>query len=220
MTALSSDLLARLRQRAADPKRRYMTAPDDEALQSLTIEEIQRRYDESPIADGDMFRNMIGHLRANGSSVDRMSFSDVNGNLRATTEPPGARPLEPAPSNDDWDALEDEVGAQIPDDLRSLYTISDGGFGPGFRGLNSVVGILSQCQDYRRRGPDYTGELHYPRSFVPIANEMLDYHYDLDTGRIISSNQNWFNDELEPEDVYDIAYQSLADMMEAWLQRS
>ena len=56
-------------------------------------------------------------------------------------------------------------------------------------------------------------------SFVPIANEMLDYHYDLDTGRIISSNQNWYNDELEKEDIYDIAFQSLAAMMEDWLGR-
>ena len=49
---------------------------------------------------------------------------------------------------------------------------------------------------------------------------MLNYHYDLDTGRIISSNQDWHNDGLEPEGIYDIAFQSLAEMMEDWLGRS
>jgi hypothetical protein len=60
----------------------------------------------------------------------------------------------------------------------------------------------------------------YPQSFIPIAGEMLDYHYDLDTGRIISSDQDWHNHDLEAEDIYDIAFQSLAAMMEDWLARS
>ncbi len=49
---------------------------------------------------------------------------------------------------------------------------------------------------------------------------MLDYHYDVETGRIISSDQDWESHELEKEDVYDIAFQSLADMMDNWLQSS
>ena len=77
--------------------------------------------------------------------------------------------------------------------------------------------IGSYCEDLRRRGPDYCGTIAYPESFVPIAEETLNYHYDLETGRIISSNQDWDNDGLEPEDIYDIAFQDLAAMMEHWL---
>ena len=78
--------------------------------------------------------------------------------------------------------------------------------------------IASYCEDFRRRGPDYCGTIHYPESFLPIAGETLNYHYDVETGRIISSNEDWVNDGLEKEDVYDIAFQSLAEMMENWLQ--
>jgi hypothetical protein len=49
---------------------------------------------------------------------------------------------------------------------------------------------------------------------------MLDYHYDLDSGRIISSDQNWDAVPEDPKEVYDIAFQSLAAMMEDWLGRS
>ena len=103
--------------------------------------------------------------------------------------------------------------------MKRLYTISDGGFGPGFAGLNSVQLIGSFCEDYRRRGPDYCGTVIYPASFIPLAAERLDYQYDLDTGRIISSNQNWEEDGIEPEEIYDIAFPCLAAMMEDWLER-
>ena len=122
-----------------------------------------------------------------------------------------------SPTPGDWQALERIVGQRIPDELMRLYTISDGGFGPGFNGLHSVQLIGSSCEDYRRRGPDYCGTVVYPQSFIPLATEMLDYNLDLDTGRIISSNQNWENDGLDQEDIYDIAFQSLAAMMEDWL---
>ena len=114
-------------------------------------------------------------------------------------------------------ALEEIVGRPVPDALKQLYAISDGGFGPGFTGLHSVQLIVSTCEDFRRRGPDYCGTILYPHSFIPIAGAMLDYHYDLDTGCIISSNQNWSEEGLEAEDIYDIAFQSLAAMMEDWL---
>lgn len=112
------------------------------------------------------------------------------------------------------------VGRSIPGDLQRLFTISDGGFGPGFTGLNAVHSISSAYEDCRRRGPDYCGTVVYPDSFISLATEVLDYHYDLDTGRIISSNQNWENDGLEPQDIYDIAFPSLAAMMEDWLKHS
>lgn len=90
----------------------------------------------------------------------------------------------------------------------------DGGFGPGYRGLNTVQLIGSFCEDFRRSGPDYCGTIIYPKSFLPIAGEAFDSHYDLDTGRIISSNQDWQERGLEVEDVYDIAFAGLAAMME------
>lgn len=221
MSEISDDLLRRIAERASDSKRRYMTAAEDDSRVSLPVEEIEKKFrDFSPEA-GDVFREMQSRLRASGHAKPTMSFVQrPDGTVGASSEPPGAKPLEAPPSDSDWDELEQICGWAIPDDLKRLYSIADGGFGPGFTGLNSVQGIGSTYEDFRRRGPDFTGEIHYPESFLPIANAVLDYHYDVETGRIISSDQDWENHELEMEDVYDIAYQSLAAMMENWLQSS
>ena len=247
MDKLTDELLARLRAKARDPGRRYMKAAEDEARIELPVEEIERREEawtrrnliRSAAADGremsgeevercmDAWRAsrdaaraaMEAQMRAWGQTPPRTrSFIETEDHIGASSEPPGAKPLRPPPTPGDWKALEQRVGRSIPEDLKRLYAISDGGFGPGFTGLHSVEQIGSFCEDYRRRGPDYCGTIVYPQSFIPLAAGMLDYHLDLDTGRIISSNQNWENDGLDPEDIYDIAYQSLAEMMEDWVR--
>lgn len=246
---MTDELLARIAERARDPKRRYMTAAEDEARIDLPVEEIEQREEEWTRrllarsaadrgeemsaeeversmdewrASRDAGRNAIeAQMRAWGQTPPKTkSFIETEHHIGASSKPPGAAPLQPPPAESDWKALEQIAGRSVPEDLKRLYTISDGGFGPGFTGLNTVQLIGAGCEDYRRRGPDYCGTVLYPESFIPLATERLDYHYDLDTGRIISSNQNWENEGLEPEDIYDIAFQSLAAMMEDWLSRS
>ena len=252
MAELTDELLQRIRERAADPKRRYMTAAEAEARVELSADEIQRRVDDwhernherardAAIRDGmapeDFDRNVElngdqnpapnpwrmveEQMRAWGQTPPtKMSFIETDGHIGWSTQPPGAKPLPAPPVEADWAALEGIAGRPMPEDLRRLYSIANGGFGPGFTGLHDLQMVGSSYEDFRRRGPDYCGTIAYPASFIPIAGEMLDYHYDLDTGRIISSDQDWFNHELEPEDIYDIAFQDLAAMMEDWLQRS
>ena len=246
---MTDELLARIADRARDPMRRYMTAAEDEARIELPVEEIERREEEwtrrllsrSAAANGEEMsaqdvERCLDEWRANRDADRRAmeaqmlawgqtppktrSFIETEDHIGASSKSPGATPLQPPPTESDWKALEQIAGRSAPEDLKRLYRISDGGFGPGFTGLNTVQLIGSGCEDYRRRGPDYCGTVLYPESFIPLATERLDYHYDLDTGRIISSNQNWENEGLEPEDIYDIAFQSLAAMMEDWLSRS
>ena len=218
MTTLSESLIARITGRALDPKRRYRLAAEDERAVSLPTDAIAQKFDDSSSEAGDVFRQMQARMASMGFSMPTMSLIETPGGMSASSEPPGARPLASPPGESDWAELEAIAGAPIPADLKQLYAIADGGFGPGDRGLLTVKLIGAYCEDLRRRGPDYCGDILYPASFLPIAEETLNYHYDLDTGRIISSNQYWHNDGLEPEDVYDIAHQSLAAMMEHWLQ--
>jgi hypothetical protein len=187
----------------------------------MSSEDVERCMDEWRESRDATRRAMEAQMRAWGQTPPTTrSFIETENYIGASSEPPGAKPLQPPPVESDWEQLEQIVGRAIPEDLKRLYSISDGGFGPGFTGLHTVQMIGSACEDYRRRGPDYCGTVIYPDSFIPLATERLDYHYDLATGRIISSNQNWDNDGLEPEDIYDIAFQSLAAMMEDWLSRS
>jgi len=218
MRILSDDLIDRITRRALDPKRRYMTAADDERAVSLPTEDIAQKFGDSSSEAGDVFRQMQARMASMGFAMPTMSFVEHPGGMSASSQPPGAKPLAPPPSDGDWAALEALAGAPIPADLRQVYAIADGGFGPGFTGLHTVQSIGANCEDLRRRGPDYCGTILYPLCFLPIADETLNFHYDLDTGRIISSNQDWENDGLDPEDVFDIAHQSLAAMMEHWLR--
>ncbi|WP_338501298.1 SMI1/KNR4 family protein [Sphingomonas kaistensis] len=245
MREMTDELLARIAAKAADPKRRYMKAAEDEARIILPVEEIERREEawtrrnliksaaargqemsaeevEGYLAEWRASREaarlaMEAQMRAWGQTPPATrSFIETDTHIGVSSDPPGAKPLQPPPTESDWKELEQIVGRAMPEDLKTLYTISDGGFGPGFSGLHPVQKIGSYCEDFRRRGPDYCGTITYPASFVPLATEVLDYHLDLDTGRIISSNQNWDNDGLDAEDIYDIAFQSLAEMMENW----
>lgn len=187
----------------------------------MTAEEFGRNAEANREIDqhGHDPRRMIEEqMRAWGQTPPTtMSFIETGGHISASSRPPGAKPLSPPPGDGEWLRLEQIVGRAMPDDLKRLYSIADGGFGPGFTGLYDLQMVGSVYEDFRRRGPDYCGTITYPASFVPIAGEMLDYHYDLDTGRIISSDQDWLNHELEKEDIYDIAFPDLAAMMEHWL---
>ena len=249
MNGLTEDLLARVAERANDPKRRYMTAAEDEARIELPVAEIERREEEwtrrlvvrSNALEGkemsreDVERHMDewrasryamrdhldAQMRAWGQTPpETKSLIETEQYFRVSSEPPGAKPLQPPPSESDWKALEHIAERPVPEDLQRLYTISDGGFGPGYTGLNSVQLIGAGCEDFRRRGPDYCGTVDYPRAFLPLAAADLDYHYDLDTGRIISSNSRWEDEGLEVNEIYDLAFLSLAEMMEDWLSRS
>jgi hypothetical protein len=249
METMTNELLAEIVERASDAKRRYIMAAEDEARIELPIAEIDRREEEwtrkllarSAAANGEEMsaedvdrsmaewrasrdatrRAMEDQMRAWGRTPPTTaSFIETEHHVGASSKPPGATPLQPPPSESDWNGLELIVGRSIPDDLKLLYTIADGGFGPGFTGLHSVQLIGSSCEDFRRRGPDYCGTVDYPENFIPIAAEVLDYHYDLNSGRIISSNQNWDNEGLEPDQIYAPAFESLAEMMKDWLRRS
>ena len=249
MGEMTDELLQKIANRARDPRRRYMMAAEDEARIELPVEEIDRREEEwtrrnlarsaavtgEELSAEDVERCMADWRASRDATRSAMDmqmrawgqvppatkcFVETDHYFRVSTDPPGAKPLPPPPTESDWAKLQKIVGRPLPADLNRLYTIADGGFGPGFTGLNTFQLIGAGCEDFRRRGPDYCATILYPESFIPIAAERLDYHYDLDTGRIISSNQNWENEDLEPEDIYDIAFQSLAGMMEDWLSRS
>lgn len=249
METITEELLSRIAERARYPKRRYMLASEDEARVELPLDEIDRREEEwtrrnfirsaaimgrdMPTEDIERYmdewrtsrdtirKEMDAQMRAWGQRLPTTkSLIETDDAFRVSSDPPGAKPLQLPPSESDWEALENVVGRAVPEDLRRLYSISDGGFGPGFYGLNSVQLIIAGCDDFRRRGPDYCNSILYPPSFIPLAGQTLDYHFDLDTGRIISSNAYWENDDLDVEDIYNVEFQSLAALMEDWLGRS
>lgn len=186
MEKLTDKLLARIALKASDSKRRYMKAAEDESRIELPVEEIERREEDwtrrnlvrSAAANGqeksseevercmhewrasrDITRAaMEAQMRAWGQTPPTTkSFIETEDYIGASNDPPGAKPLRSPPTDGDWNTLEQLVGRPVPKDLKRLYAISDGGFGPGFTGLHSVQLIGSFYEDFCRRGPDYCG---------------------------------------------------------------
>ena len=249
MDDLTDELLAKIAERANDPRRRYMTAAEDEARVELPVaeielreeewtrrlvvqsharqgkelapEEVEQHMDEWRASRDAMRDQMYEQMRSWGQTPpETKTLIETDSYFRVSSEPPGAKQLQPAPSEGDWKALEEVAGRPLPAGLKSLYSVSDGGFGPGFTGLNPVYLIGAGTEDFRRRGPDYCGTLEYPDAFLHLATAELDYHYDLDTGRIISSDSHWEDQGLEAHQIYEVAFENLAEMMEDWLSRS
>lgn len=249
MNGITDELLAKVAERANDPKRRYLMAAEDELRVELPIAEIERREEEW--TRSNLVRSNALHGKEMTSEeverylyewrVSRDAMRDqMNTQMRSwgqtppetkclietehyfnvSSDPPGAKPLQSPPLETDWNAVELLAQRPVPEDLKRLYTISDGGFGPGFTGLNTVQCIKAGSEDFRRRGPDYCGSFEYPLAYLHLATAELDYHYDLDTGRIISSNSRWEDHDLKPNQIYAVAFDTLAEMMEDWLSRS
>jgi hypothetical protein len=211
MNGITDKLLERVAERANDPKRRYMMAAEDDSRVELPVAEIERREEEwtrrlilrSNALDGkemapeeleryvdewrvsrDAMRDqMNAQMRAWGQTPpETKCLIENEHHFGVSSAPPGARPLQPSPSESDWQALEQIAERPVPEDLKRLYTVSNGGFGPGYTGLNSVQLIKAGSEDFRRRGPDYSGAANYPNTYLHLAAADLDYHYDLGSG--------------------------------------
>ncbi len=155
-----------------------------------------------------------------GFPLPAMTFNQADGHMSASSEPPGVKPLPEPAMRSSWRPLEAKLGRDIPEELMRLYTIADGGFGPGFHGLHPIDRIDSYRDDFLRRGPDYCNSIDYPPTYLPLASEERDVHYDLDSGRIISSNEYWTEEEDASADrIFQPAFGNLAAMMEEWLAR-
>jgi hypothetical protein len=66
MSEMTDELLGRIAERAKDPRRRYMTAADDEALVRLPVEEIERQFGAAGDVPSGLFRDMLSRLNENG----------------------------------------------------------------------------------------------------------------------------------------------------------
>jgi hypothetical protein len=220
MASLSQDVLARVAERARDPMRRYRLAAEDGGGVTLPVEQIQQRFDDNPLGGGEAFQMMQEQMKRWGMSMPSMTFNDAGGHISASSDQPGVKPLPDPATRSSWRTLEAKLGRDIPEELMRLYTIADGGFGPGFHGLNTIRQIDSNRDDFLRRGPDYCNSVDYPPTFLPLASEERDFHYDLGSGRIISSNEYWTEEEDASADrIYQPAFDSLTAMMEEWLAR-
>jgi hypothetical protein len=219
MDALPGALLARLRERTASPSRNVAEHGTHIGTYADWTEAAAAM---EGVAPGSGAATAFGaeHARAAGWPMLPMHvFRMPDGTARGSTDlPPDTAPPPADPSQ--WAAVEALTGRTVPGDLRDLYAVADGGFGPGIaEGLSPLATVLASYEDLRRRGPGYTGEAEWPATYLPISDTTGPVSYDLATGRVIAFDDYWYDDDVSIEDAFTEVAPDLATWLEAWLAR-
>ena len=223
MSALPSDLVSAIELRIADPVRRHDDFGGTPGETLTDPEEVFALFERNnPELGPTPFRDVVAQMREWGQQMPPMHVTRYdNGGLRTSSTDelvlPLARPAEAA----DVTRVEAMIGRTLPADLRALYAIADGGWGPGTAytlghgtGFQSLQTIAETLADLRRRGPGWTGEMEWPANLLPIADTVGTVAYDLDTGEIVAFDDHWYDHDKTIEQGFSVAYPSL----EAWLR--
>jgi hypothetical protein len=143
------------------------------------------------------------------------------GGMASFGMPTGPQPLQPAPGEQELEEAERAIGRPLPGEVRQLYAIGDGGFGPG-EGLMPLQEIVER---YREMTGEAFGPLGqpWPKRFLPLfeENPVLNC-IDMDSGEMVA----WDPEEIEDEDSdqdwqrsFKVEHPSLAALMADWLGR-
>lgn len=186
-------LIARLRERAADPEGRT------DAPQSLTFS-----------GPGGTLTTMFGGL---DSLLRAAGGVDPEAAGMTTTT---AQPLPAPASVASLAAAEEHLGRALPQGLRRLYLeVADGGFGPG-GGLLSIEAALAARRELVGGGELPRGRA-WPAGLLPIrANEPGYECLDVETGAIV----DWDPEELAEwvsDARWERSFKPTAPSLEAWL---
>ena len=222
---LGPDLLERIRVRAMDPERRtYLAAAEagssDVGLSDLA-EELERNADVIPDQAVAGLGRLLSGLRRLGPAAGlpqlKVSMGPAGGMFMMS---PGAGGRIGAPASETaLDLADRELGVRLPEPLRQLLRIADGGFGPG----SGLLRIADLVLLYRKLSatPQGPGGEVWPARLLPIwqAGDEIGC-IDLESGVITT---------YDPSRMQDIhggywrrsfatEHPSLAALMEDWLR--
>lgn len=227
MSALPPDLVAAIELRIADPQRRHddfggipgevLTEPEDVFA---LFEQNNPELGKTP------FRDVVAQMNAWGQQMPPMHVTRYeNGGLQTSSTDELALPLARPAEEADVARVEDMIGRKLPADLRALYAIADGGWGPGTAytsgfgtGFLSLEALASNLADLRRRGPGWTGEMAWPDNLLPIADAATGtVSYDLETGEIVAFDDHWYDHDKTIEQGFSVAYPNLETWLREWV---
>jgi hypothetical protein len=223
MAALPSDLVSAIELRIADPVRRH---DDFGGIPGEVLTEPEQVFalfeKNNPELGRTPFRDVVAQMNAWGQKMPPMHVTRyADGGIGTSSTDELAQPLARPATEEDVAKVEAMIGRKLPADLRALYAIADGGWGPGTAytsdlgtGFQSLSAVASTLADLRRRGPGWTGEAPWPDHLLPIADTTGPVSYNLDTGEIVAFNDYWYNDDLTIDQAFSVTHPTL----EAWLR--
>jgi len=245
---LPEDLMARLRQRAANPKTR---SDAFEAIQE-TLHDMAgagprpTRVSMSDAAGGNAFGGLmemmagallsgrglnpqkIAEQVAEDVRTGKTSMKDIFGGAQPGTgieiyedDVPSVIPrnLPPPASQEDIAIAESTLGFPLPEDLKQLYAgIANGGFGPS-AGFLPLVELVSRYQELHSEPQGPCDEI-WPEHLLPVIPvDIGEACYDLETGSIICWDQEEFMDEDFESEAWDRSFKPWADNLADWLEK-
>lgn len=228
MADIPLDLFQRIAERANDPMRRTFSAgalanakPVD--LEAMVGELVAQQHPAAGQLQG-MLGNlaaMMGGMGALQQGFGGMLMAGPDGTYRIGGAEPPRQPagLASPPDEAALSEAEQRIGRTLPTELRQLYEIGDGGFGPG-DGLFPLAELIDRYSENVREPIGPGGQL-WPANLIPLFDQSPQLLcLDADTGRMVCWDPEMIEDVEQGEDwnqsfVHEA--DSLAAMMEAWL---
>ena len=228
MAEIPPNLLRRIAERANDPMRRTFAAGAMATAQPLDLEAMVGGLVAKGHPAAGQLQDMIGNLAAMMGGIGGlqqglggMLMAGPDGTYRIGGAEPSAEPAKLASPPEDAALAEAEerIGRLLPAELRQLYEIGDGGFGPG-DGLFPLAELVERYADCVRQPIGPAGQL-WPANLLPLFDQSPQLLcLDTDTGRMICWDPELIEDVEEGKD-WDQSFVAEADglgaLMEAWL---
>ena len=220
MTEIPSDLMQRIAERANDPMRRTYMAGANANATPFAIDKLLADFQQHapPQAQGllgafDKIQSLFG------GNMPGFTMMGPGGMMSVGDVPSGPQPLAPPPADQALREAEQAIGRPLPDDVRQLYAIGDGGFGPG-EGLMPLAEVVERYRELTREPAGPLGQ-DWPKQLLPLFDEdpVLGC-IDLDSGEMVA----WDPEEIEDEDSdedwqrsFKLEHPGLAALMADWL---
>ena len=217
MGMISQEQFDRIAERAGDVRRRTFASGAEAAADPVDLDNLMADFEQHapPAAKGLL--GMVGKL-GGMLGLEGMVAMGPDGPIRFGGEAP-ARELSAAPDEARLAEAERRIGRPLPPELRQLYAIGDGGFGPG-GGLLGLGELVARYHELTREPYGPLGQ-DWPANLLPLFDEDPQLIcLDLDSGSIVE----WDPEEIEDEES-DADWQrsfirrqaSLGELLEQWL---
>ena len=214
---ISQEQFDRIAERAGDVRRRTFASGAEAAADPVDLDNLMADFEQHapPAAKGLL--GMVGKL-GGMLGLEGMVAMGPDGPIRFGGEAP-ARELSAAPDEARLAEAERRIGRPLPPELRQLYAIGDGGFGPG-GGLLGLGELVARYHELTREPYGPLGQ-DWPANLLPLFDEDPQLIcLDLDSGGIVE----WDPEEIEDEES-DADWQrsfirrqaSLGELLEQWL---
>lgn len=225
LAPLPDDLLDRIRARAMDPQRRTYWAGIKDKARPFGLDdmedELERNAQHIP---GHALAGLSGMLKFVGKMAPLVGMpqmqvvTDHRGGMMMMDAKAGGKLGAPA-TEAALAHADAQLGFPVPEPLRQLLRIADGGFGPCGNGFSSLANMIA-CYRRLTASPPGPGGEHWPAKLFPVweVDEEIGC-LDLETGGITTYDPSRMQDIHGGYWRRSFAKEegSLAELMEKWL---